>query len=207
MATQLIADIKTSIKTNADTLLNANTPITKADHILVNTSMINDLVNNLWIPFGIALPFFGIESEIPANCRILKGASLSKTTYPKLFSVLGYTFGGSADNFNLPNILPGMSLIQTGTLTGYADGDSATLVVTLGGIGGKINHKLLSTESGVPAHIHQFGFGDPNNGGTVIGQGLTGGTGDTNSNTIQDASVTHPIMNPYIGTNWIMRIE
>jgi microcystin-dependent protein len=31
------------------------------------------------------------------------GRSLSKTTYPKLFDVVGYSFGGSGDTFYLPN--------------------------------------------------------------------------------------------------------
>ena len=31
------------------------------------------------------------------------GASYSTTDYPELFAVIGYTFGGSEDNFNVPN--------------------------------------------------------------------------------------------------------
>ena len=31
------------------------------------------------------------------------GASYSTTDYPDLFAVIGYTFGGSENNFNVPN--------------------------------------------------------------------------------------------------------
>ena len=38
------------------------------------------------------------------NWRQCNGATLSKTTYPELFAVIGYTYGGSGDNFELPNL-------------------------------------------------------------------------------------------------------
>jgi microcystin-dependent protein len=38
----------------------------------------------------------------PADCMACDGQALSKTTYPDLFNVIGYTWGGSGDTFNLP---------------------------------------------------------------------------------------------------------
>lgn len=38
----------------------------------------------------------------PEHYLVCAGQSVSKTTYPKLFSVIGYRFGGSGDNFTLP---------------------------------------------------------------------------------------------------------
>jgi microcystin-dependent protein len=41
----------------------------------------------------------------PSNWIICDGSSLSTTgTYAALFAVLGYTYGGSSGNFNLPNL-------------------------------------------------------------------------------------------------------
>ena len=34
---------------------------------------------------------------------LCNGASYSTTDYPDLFAVIGYTFGGSENNFNVPN--------------------------------------------------------------------------------------------------------
>jgi microcystin-dependent protein len=40
----------------------------------------------------------------PANWLICNGQSLNTTTYAALFAVLGYAYGGSGANFNLPNL-------------------------------------------------------------------------------------------------------
>lgn len=38
------------------------------------------------------------------NWLVANGASLKKATYPDLFTVIGYIYGGSGDNFNLPKL-------------------------------------------------------------------------------------------------------
>ena len=50
-----------------------------------------------------------------ANWRQCNGSTLSQTTYPDLFSIIGYTYGGSGDNFNLPNL-------QNNFIVGAGDG-------------------------------------------------------------------------------------
>lgn len=39
----------------------------------------------------------------PINCVWLEGQSLDKNNYPKLFDIYQYTYGGSGDNFNVPD--------------------------------------------------------------------------------------------------------
>jgi hypothetical protein len=41
---------------------------------------------------------------VPANWLICAGDSFATATYPALFAVIGYTFGGSGANFNVPNL-------------------------------------------------------------------------------------------------------
>src|ERR1700722_13632862 len=41
----------------------------------------------------------------PANFLIADGSSVDTTTYAKLFAVIGYTYGGSGANFNLPPMI------------------------------------------------------------------------------------------------------
>jgi hypothetical protein len=48
------------------------------------------------------------------NCFYADGSQYSKTTYPDLFAVYGYTFGGSGDNFAVPD-LRGLGLRGDGT--------------------------------------------------------------------------------------------
>jgi microcystin-dependent protein len=60
-------------------------------------------------PVGSGAMWF--SATPPANWLICDGSSLDKTTlvggvtvYAALFAVLGYTYGGSGNNFNLPNL-------------------------------------------------------------------------------------------------------
>jgi microcystin-dependent protein len=39
----------------------------------------------------------------PANAMFCDGSSLNKNSYPDLFTVIEYRYGGSGDNFNLPD--------------------------------------------------------------------------------------------------------
>jgi len=53
-------------------------------------------------PAGVIL-FYG-GATAPTGYFLCNGASKSKTTYPGLFTAIGYTFGGSADNMILPDL-------------------------------------------------------------------------------------------------------
>jgi len=41
---------------------------------------------------------------VPLGYLACNGASVSKLTYPELFEIIGYSFGGSGNNFSVPNI-------------------------------------------------------------------------------------------------------
>jgi trimeric autotransporter adhesin len=53
------------------------------------------------IPTGTLLDFAGTTA--PTGFLLCNGASLSTTTFAALFSVTGYTYGGSGPNFNVPD--------------------------------------------------------------------------------------------------------
>jgi microcystin-dependent protein len=44
-----------------------------------------------------------VMNEIPNNYLLCDGSSISTTDYPDLFNLIGYTYGGSGNTFNLPN--------------------------------------------------------------------------------------------------------
>lgn len=55
-----------------------------------------------------AVPVGGIiewasSADCPAGFLPCDGTSLNKNEYPELFGVIGYTWGGSGDNFNVPD--------------------------------------------------------------------------------------------------------
>lgn len=55
------------------------------------------------ISVGMIIPFAG-NGAIPQGFLLCNGALVGKDTYPSLFSVIGYTYGGSGDVFALPDL-------------------------------------------------------------------------------------------------------
>lgn len=47
---------------------------------------------------------FPTNTIIPEGWLICNGAVLNKNGFPDLFSVIGYTYGGSGNSFNVPNL-------------------------------------------------------------------------------------------------------
>ena len=54
------------------------------------------------LPAGTLVSYSG--TTIPSGFLLCNGQSFNKNTYPNLFSAIGYKYGGSGDNANVPNI-------------------------------------------------------------------------------------------------------
>lgn len=89
------------------------------------------------VPVGAGALWF--TATPPTNWLICDGSSLDTTTYATLFAAIGYTYGGSGANFNLPNLQDRFGL-----------GASATHA--LAATGGEATHLLTAAE--IPAHTH-----------------------------------------------------
>lgn len=94
------------------------------------------------LPPGLISPFAGATA--PAGYLLCDGTSLAAATYPALFAVIGYTYGGSGANFTLPDLRSRFP-IGVGTGTGLT-------ARTLGGAVGAEKTALVATD--VPAHGH-----------------------------------------------------
>ena len=117
------------------------------------------------LPIGAYLSYPS-QKTIPAGFLIADGRSLKKSEYAELFTVIGYTYGGSGDNFNLPNFADGKFMRSIG-------GNAAAL--------GQVQ------QDEIKSHSHgigqQPGVGQSNNGGSGpfagsnnhIQSGATGG--------------------------------
>lgn len=88
-------------------------------------------------PVGLILPFGGGSS--PAAFLLCDGSSYEIDDYPELFDVIGYTYGGVDDNFNVPNLYNRVAV---------GGGDD----YPIGTPGGEATHLL--TESEIPSHSH-----------------------------------------------------
>ena len=136
----------------------------------------------------------------PANWLICDGSSLDTTAYAKLFAVIGYTWGGSGANFNLPNPLGKMPIGANATYALAATGGEATHVLTAAELAAHTHtatqpaHGHAATQA---AHAHAIATGshghnvttNPHAHGTnlmrFVGSGGTLGVGVTPNNVSQ----------------------
>ena len=112
------------------------------------------------MPVGAILPYAG--SSPPEGWLLCDGSSLGSASYPDLFSVISYTYGGSGSVFSLPD-LNGRVPVGLDTLDSQFD--------TLGNTGGEKQHLLLSTE--MPSHLH--GITDPGHSHSTFDPGHSHG--------------------------------
>lgn len=109
----------------------------------------SDLVNHGILTLGSPNSIVGsiqlyAGSEVSdSHWMVCDGSPQSKSAYPELFDTIGYTYGGSGDVFNLPN-LQGMCII------GYSPNDSDFNV--LGKTGGEKTVTLSVSQ--MPSHTH-----------------------------------------------------
>ncbi|MGE5476572.1 MAG: phage tail protein [Bacteroidales bacterium] len=98
------------------------------------------------VPTGSVLPY--CSSTLPSGWLLCDGAAVSRTTYARLFGVLGTAFGAGdgSTTFNLPD-LRGRTAIGAGTGSGLS-------ARTLGGKVGAETHTLVFAE--MPSHSHTY---------------------------------------------------
>lgn len=102
------------------------------------------------LPIGAGLLWY--SATAPASFLICDGSSLSRTTYAKLFAIIGTTYGSAdANSFSLPDLRQRFPLGKAASGTGNA----------LAGTGGSIDHTHTSASHthGLPAHYHDMGAG------------------------------------------------
>ena len=105
---------------------------------------------------------------------LLNGASVATATYPLLFALFGYSYGGSGANFTLPNLTEGKLPIGRG-LTNFT---------SLASTGGEINHGLVTTEIASHAHSDTLAFAASAHGHTSSA-GMT--SDDSHTHTMTNA--------------------
>lgn len=89
------------------------------------------------IPIGLIHPY--ASPVIPDGYLLCDGATYATADYPELFSLLGYSFGGSGADFAVPNLVDRVIIGSSDT---FAFGDT----------GGEIEHTLDVSE--IPSHGH-----------------------------------------------------
>ena len=158
-------------------------------------------VSDLAIPGEIKI---WTTNTAPSGWLICNGASLLRSTYPKLFAAIGVTFGSvDGTHFNIPNLL-GRVVVQRDPAQVEFD--------TLGETGGTKTHTLGVSE--MPFHGHQQRYTTTTfavasvtgalGAMTGVGSGnMAGNSGqDTNGN---GGNSPHNNIQPYATLNYIIR--
>lgn len=111
-----------SVIFNASTVVptaNENRPLNMAMNYLIKASGSDAQNASLeeirldGIPIGGYLDYAS-DAVLPAGFMVADGRSLNKNEYPDLFQIIKYTYGGSEDNFNLPDFSDGKFARATG---------------------------------------------------------------------------------------------
>jgi microcystin-dependent protein len=79
------------------------------------------------VPIGSGALWF--TATAPTNWLLCQGQSLDTTVYAALFAILGYAFGGSGANFNLPNFTDIFPIGASATRALAAKGGAATVTL------------------------------------------------------------------------------
>lgn len=130
-------------------------------------------IMELVCPVGTVIPTLA-DSEPGEGWKICNGQALSKADFPRLYDLIGDTFGSSADSFNLPDLRERFPM-----------GAGTTPLRQLGGAA-----SVSLTVDQLPAHSH--GVADPGHGHTFVGT--------PHSHSITDPGHTHAAAIAQTGT-------
>lgn len=150
------------------------------------------------VPVGTMLIFAGPKANIPSGWLPCDGSSVGETSYPKLFSVIGTSWGGGSGNFNLPDM---RGLFPRGVDEGNSrdpDAGSRTAITTGGNTGASTDRVGSYQSHGYQSHGHSASSGNESahrhsywdifhseNGGAFTGTKTTvpnnSGSGDTDN--------------------------
>lgn len=126
------------------------------------------------VPTGSTINFAGASA--PDGWLLCDGSSYPVSGYRRLHAVIGYTFGGSGANFNVPD-LRGRTMIGLDNLGGTsANRVTASQADSVGGASGAQSHTLAIAN--MPAHNHGGGSHQHNIFGTNVA-GFGSGTHPT----------------------------
>lgn len=171
-------------------------------------------VSDARVPIGVPLPFLGPASAIPPRYIQPMGQTVSRTTYARLFKVLGtaYGAGNGSTTFKLPDL-------RERTLVGVSAGSAE--FGSVGALFGTKTHTLTTAQ--MPSHNHGGSTGTtqisgtmgPNAGGSNnypargAGAGTQniafGGTSHNHSISSQGGGGAHNNIQPSLACYWIMR--
>ena len=153
------------------------------------------------VPVGAM--FIWLTNTAPNGWLLCYGQAISRTTYAKLFSLIGTTFGigNGSTTFNLPDLRGRLPLGQDDMGGTSANRVTNAQADTIGGSAGAENHTLTIAQ--MPAHTHKLPDGHEGSGNAVLQT-------DDSPAQLRDTYSTggggsHNNVQPYLTTNYIIK--
>lgn len=152
------------------------------------------------VPTGVVVDFSGILANIPPDYLYCDGSAISRTTFAKLFGVIGTTWGigDGSTTFNIPDF-------RSRFAVGAGAGSGLTTRV-LATYGGAETLTQAGGEVGIHGHIVNGGGGVLAAGGTGVGGGGLPYSSQTISASNNAAPTAMTLMNPWAAINKIIKI-
>jgi microcystin-dependent protein len=110
----------------------------------------SNLTGTQAVSTGLIIPWS--SSSVPTGFLECNGQSVSTSTYAALFAVIGYTYGGSGANFNVPDCTD-RCLVNKSNTKNLAQTGGANTVTSTGNISGNLANATLTTAQ-LPSHTH-----------------------------------------------------
>jgi microcystin-dependent protein len=98
---------------------------------------------------GMIICWAGTNGNIPTGWLLCNGSSIATATYPDLHTAIGYVYGGSGANFNLPDLVDNFVRGQSTQTAATGGADSLTLTEAQ-----MPTHTHVVTD---PGHVHNTG--------------------------------------------------
>ena len=154
------------------------------------------------VPAGVVDMFAG--STAPSGYLLCDGSAVSRSTYSKLFTAIGTTYGSGdgSTTFNLPNLKGKVAVGLNSADTSFD---------TLGETGGEKTHTLTVAE--MPSHTHNIRYAGGAKGISLNGggnwYGLSWNSTGASTDELQPLNTggggSHNNLQPYIVLNYIIK--
>jgi microcystin-dependent protein len=155
--------------------------------------------NGLLVPTATVVPYCGASG--PTGWFLCDGSAYSIVTYNNLFSVIGYTFGGSeGSTFNVPDLRGRLPLGVSSGISGFSNKN-------IGQTGGSETHTLSIDE--IPSHTHDVNTDITAGGTRTYDIELASQRPNIGYNNLTTSSTggghAHSIMQPFMALNFIIK--